>query len=210
MEAMLTRSTDAPVPLGEYVPEADERIMLRGLDWAAYQTLLALRGERRRPRIAYLDGVVELMGPSRSHEFFKSSLGRLLEAWCTEHGIPWTPYGSWHLDDESEEAGLEPDECYIFGPDPKAIDLPQLAVEVVWTSGGINKLEIFRRLGIQEVWFWKRDVISVYVLGPTGYQEREGSAHLPGIDLELLCRLAGVTPVSEAIAELQRAVRDKR
>jgi hypothetical protein len=30
------------------------------LDWDGYQTLLDLRGERPQPRMAYLDGVVEL------------------------------------------------------------------------------------------------------------------------------------------------------
>lgn len=203
MVAMVSRSTDAPVPLGEFVPMADQRILLRGLDWAGYQSLIAMRGDRRSPRIAYLDGVAELMAPSRNHDGIKSVLGCLVEAYCTEREIAWTPYGSWLVDDESEEAGLEPDECYIFGPDPKAVALPELAIEVVWTSGGINKLEIYRRLGIGEVWFWKDDTIQVFRLGPDGYLQHAESGCLPGIDLALLCRLALVTPVSAAVAELR-------
>ncbi len=186
---------------------ADERIVLRGVSWAGFQSLLALRGDRRRPKIAYLDGAVELMGPSRNHEGIKSSIGCLIEAFCSEHGVAWSPYGSWLLDDESEDAGVEPDECYVFGAEPLRKPVPDLAIEVVWTSGGIDKLEIYRRLGISEVWFWKQEVISVYVLDGPRYNARPRSAWLPQLDLELVCRLASVTPVSEAVAQLRAAVR---
>ena len=207
MDAMVSRSTDAPVPLGEFVPEADRRIVLHGLGWAGFQTLLALRGERRGPRIAYLDGSVELMGPSQTHEGIKSNLGCLLEAYCTERGIAWSPYGSWHLDDESEDAGAEPDECYVFGPDPKSKELPDLVIEVVWTSGGINKREIYRRLGIREVWFWKRDALTAFVLVGDDYVQHDESECIPGVDLALLCRLAEMTPTSAAVSELRELLR---
>lgn len=127
MAAMISRSTSAPVPLGEYVPSADERIVIRNVGWAGFQALLALRGERRRPRMAYLDGSVELMGASRDHEGIKSTIGCLVEAYCLARKIPFSPYGSWLLDDESEDAGIEPDECYVFGANPRSIDRPELA-----------------------------------------------------------------------------------
>lgn len=203
----MSHSTDAPVPLGEFVPEADRRIVLHGVGWAGYQALLALRGERSSPRIAYLDGAVELMGASRKHESIKSNLGCLVEAYCTERGIHWSPFGHWLLDDESEDAGAEPDECYIFGADPDAKDIPDLVVEVIWTSGGLNKREIYRRLGVREAWFWKRDVLAVFVLEGDQYVERNASEWVPGIDLALLCRLAAVTPTSAAVAELREILR---
>ena len=201
-----SQSTSEPIPLGEYVPTADQRILLRGLSWAGFQALIALRGERPVPRMAYLDGVVELMGPSRNHEVITSSIGCLVEVFCSERGIAWTPYRSWLLDDESEEAGAEPDECYIFGRDQSA-NRPALAIEVVWTSGGLNKLEVYRRLGVGEVWFWKRDVISVHVLGPDGYETRDRSVCLPDIDLSLLARLARHDVVSDAVDELRKILR---
>ena len=53
------------------------------------------------------------------------------------------------------QRGVEPDECYVFGdaPDPER---PDLAIEVVWTRGGIDKREIYRALGVRELWFWRR------------------------------------------------------
>ena len=67
-----------------------------------------------------------------------------------------------------KEAGCEADECYIFGPRPRDKARPDLAIEVVWTSGGLDKLEVYRRLEVGEVWFWKDGVIAVHVLDRDG------------------------------------------
>jgi Uma2 family endonuclease len=205
MAAMVSCSTPALIPPGEYVPTADQRIVLRGLSWAEFQTLLAVRGERRY-RMAYLDGAVEIMGASRGHEGKKSMIRCLLEAYCLDRDIALTPYGSWHLDDESEEAAAEPDECYVFAANPKTKSAPDLAIEVVWTSGGINKLEIYRRLQIDEVWFWKAQELVVYGLTPDGYQPRERSRWIPELDVALLCRLSEVEPLNEAVKQLRAAL----
>jgi Uma2 family endonuclease len=207
MTAMISGSTKAPVRLGEYVPTADSRILMNGVDWEGYEALLALRGERRWPRMAYLDGVVELMGTSRGHETIKSNIGCLIEGFCFERDVPFSPYGSWHQKARAKKAGAEPDECYIFSATPKQKDKPDLVIEVIWTSGGIDKLEIYRRLQIGEVWFWEEDDIQVYVLGAKGYQRRTRSACLPELDLALLARLAQIEPTSEAVKQLRQALR---
>jgi Uma2 family endonuclease len=206
MLAMVSRTTDAPVPLGEYVPTADTRIVMWSMSWTAYQSLLALRGERRRPKLAYLDGALEIMTTSRHHEHIRAVIGRLVEAYCTERRIPWSPYGTWTQQDESEEAGVEPDECYIIDQDPKRKDRPDLAIEVAWTTGGIEKLDIYHRLRIGEVWIWKNDAITVHVLGPDGYEVRAESVCVPGIDLQLVCRLVPVEPTSEVVAQFLAAL----
>lgn len=204
MAAMVSTPAPTVIPPGEYVPTADQRIVFRGVTWADFQTLLRIRGDRRY-RMAYLDGAVEIMGASRGHEGKKSMIGRLLEAYCLDRDIPLTPYGSWHLESEADEACAEPDECYVFAADPKTKDSPDLAIEVVWTSGGIDKLEIYRRLGVDEVWFWKRDALTVYGLTETGYQPRAESRHVPGLDIALLCKLSDIEPLNEAIKQLRAA-----
>jgi Uma2 family endonuclease len=206
MAAMVSTPVPASIPPGDYVPNADERILLHGLDWARFESLVALRGERRRPRVAYLDGVVELIGPSRGHESTKSDLGRIVEHYCLLSDILITPYGSWLIKDQPEEAGAEPDECYIFGPDPESKDRPDLVIEVVWTSGGIDKLEIYRRLGIAEAWFWKDGRLAVYRLGPSGYQLVPRSQWVPDIDFDLVLSLIGVKPINEVVRRLREAL----
>ena len=49
MAEMVSRTTDAPVPLGDYVPTADSVIVMSGITWEGFESLLALRGERSRP-----------------------------------------------------------------------------------------------------------------------------------------------------------------
>lgn len=191
------------MPLGEYVPTADQRIVIGGVSWGAFEALLAARGERSAPRMAFLDGVVEIMGPSRDHEGIKSMIACLIEAYCLDRGVVLAPYGSWLLSAERERAGVEPDECYVFGPDPKSKARPDLAIEVVWTSGGIDKLEAYRRLGVAEVWFWIDDAISVHVLVGEHYEGRTRSACLPELDLALIARLCALDTLNDAIAQLR-------
>jgi Uma2 family endonuclease len=206
MTAMLARSTDAPVPLGEHVPNANQRIEMYDVSWQGFETLLALRGERRWPRLAYLDGTVELMGASQQHERIKSMIGRLIEAYCLDRDIYMMPYGSWLQKRKTKKAGVEPDECYIFDAQPQRKNKPDLAIEVVWTSGGIDKLEIYKRLQIAEVWYWENDSLVVYVLGPAGYAKRKASVCVPGLDLELVCKLVACTTVNEAVKKLRAAL----
>ena len=205
---MISRWTEPPVSLGDYVSVEDQPVVIEGVDWDGYEALLALRGERSQPKLAYLDGAVELMSTSRIHEGLKSGVGRLVEAFCFERDIDFSAYGNWTLTQRIKRASVEADECYIFGSRPMDKDRPDLAIEIVWASGGINKLEAYRRLEVGEVWFWKRDAISVHVLGRDGYAAHERSVCLPALDLELVCRLARVEPMSEAIRQLRAILRN--
>jgi len=126
-------------------PTEDKIVVLRGMRWSDYERMLEVRGERGAPRFAYLDGELEIMTPSRSHESIKSRIGRLVEVWCLESGVEFSPYGSWTLANRGAERGLEPDECYVFGNVAEPLH-PDLAIEVVWTTGGIRKLDISRAL----------------------------------------------------------------
>ena len=178
---------------------------MNAVSWDGLWALIAMRGERPRPRYAYVDGRLELRGSSRDHEYIRRCVAAVLEAYCLERDIAFTTYGHWLLYDESAAAAIEPDECYIFGPDPKNKPLPELAIEVVWTSGGIDKLEIYRRLRVGEVWFWKDEVITVYRLDGERYVSRDRSELLPSIDMALVTRLSLVEPTSEAARKMREA-----
>ncbi len=194
MAVMMRRSTMDPVPLGEYVPTADQRIVLSGVSWDAFETFLTLRGDQR-PRVTYLNGTLELMSPSKDHESIKKRFATVVEAYLNHARITYEGVGSWLLKHAPEEAGLEPDECYILHDITK--QRPDLAIEVVWTSGGINKLEVFRRLGIPEVWFWINDTISVHVLTGIAYETRRVSACLPDFDFALVIEMLSLGSLSD-------------
>lgn len=132
-----------PTPASGY--SADQRLIMHNVPWSAYEAQLELRGDAPVPRVAYLEGAMELVSPSRDHERLKSYIGCLIEAYALERDVDLSPYSAWTLRKEPRAAGLEPDECCIVGADQRA-ERPDLAIEVVWTSGGLDKLEIYGRL----------------------------------------------------------------
>jgi Uma2 family endonuclease len=195
------------VPAGEYVPTADQRVVLQDVPWPHYETQLSLRGEKSGPRIAYLDGALEIMSPSKDHERIKSYIGCLLEAYAIERGIDLSPYGSWTLKNAPRASGAEPDECYIVGSDQSATT-PHLAIEVAWTTGGIDKLEIYRRLGIGEVWFWEKRRITVHRLRGDSYELSDRSGLFPDLDINQLASFLELPTVTQAVRTFLEALRN--
>ena len=162
------------------------------VNWEQYETLLARNGDTSAYRVTYLDGVLEIISPSRRHENRKTRIGNLLEIYFLEADINYFPFGSTTLRLEEKSGGTEPDEAYCIGTDK---EFPDLAIEVIVTSGGINKLEIYRRLNVKEVWFWQNDRFSLYYLRSEipvqfvqtyGYEPITRSEILPNLDIELL------------------------
>lgn len=186
-------------------PVEDKIVVLHGLSWSDYQRMLEIRGEASVPRFAYREGQLEIMTPSQPHESLKSRIGRLVEVWCLERGVEFSPVGSWTLEKKEAERGLEPDECYVFGELASATR-PDLAIDVIWTSGGLRKLDIYAPLGVREVWFWKRGRISVHQLVAGEYVESSSSALLPGIDLSELASYLDRPTASQAIREYRAAL----
>src|SRR5690606_1601328 len=118
------------------------------------------------------------------------------------------------LEEKTVEKALEPDECYVFGPATASMlskdgapTRPDLAIEVVWTSGGIGKLDIYRALGVREVWFWRKGVITPRVLRGDDYVDVDASEVLPGIDLALLASFLDRPTTSAAMREYRDALR---
>jgi Uma2 family endonuclease len=203
------RMTTTLPPAIDVARVVDQRVTLRGVDWAGYEALLAMRGESAVPRIAYLRGTVELMSPSTDHEIIKTRLARLLEAWTEEVGIDLEGYGSWTVKKKELERGAEADECYVFAGRGKPTE-PEIAIEVNWSSAGIDKLEIWRGLGVGEVWMWRRGRITVHVLRGETYEEAARSEKLPQVDLAILCELVEA-PLSQsaAVRELRSRLRSR-
>jgi Uma2 family endonuclease len=148
--------------------------------------------------LAFLEGALEIMTPSRFHEVLKSLIGRLVEVWCLEQGVEFSVYGSWTLESKEAERGIEPDECYVFG-DVAEPERPDLAIEVAWSPPRVDKLAIYARLGVPEVWIWRRERISIHTLRGDSYEESPASQVLPGIDLDELASFLDRPTASQAI-----------
>lgn len=185
----------------------DQRITLSGMRWTDYEVMLALRGDRPGPRITYLRGTLELMSPSFNHEAIKKMMARLLEAWALQNDVPLIAAGSWTLRSAPDERGIEPDECYMLGRQKK--ERPDLALEVIWTAGGLDKLEVYRGLGVSEVWLWRDGAIEAHVLEGDRYVRAVRSRLLPALDLDRLARLAVESDQHAALQAFLRQTRQR-
>jgi Uma2 family endonuclease len=172
--------------------DPEERYLIDSTNWEQYEKLLNRIGDAAGYRITYLDGVLEIMSPSRRHESRKTGIGNLLEIYFEEADIEYFPFGSTTLRKEERRGGTEADEAYCIGTDR---EFPDLVIEVIVTSGSINKLELYRRLNVREVWFWRNDRFSIYHLreetpvefvANCGYEQIENSELLPELDIPML------------------------
>jgi Uma2 family endonuclease len=190
--------------------DPDQHVVLRGMSWHDFEALLAIRGDRAGVRMYYLDGEIELMSSTKIHESRKKTLARLLEVWAMESDIELNGFGSWTLKREMREAGAEPDECYIIGDPDK--DVPDLAIEVEWSRAtGLNKQEIYRRLGVRELWTLKSDAtLVVRVRVKDAWVEATKSKLLPKLDLAWLLGFLDIVPQSKAVRTLRDALRTKQ
>jgi len=190
--------------------DRDDRVILHGMTWKDFEIVLAVRGDTAGVRMYYLDGEIELMSPSRGHEGNKTLLARLLEHWAIETGAELEGFGSWTLKEEAKEAGAEPDECYIIG-DPQLKDVPDFAIEVAWSRGGLHKLEIYERLGVHELWMMNRDgTVEIYALEKAHYVPVKESRVLPKLDVAWLAGFLKHPTQHEAVLALRDVLRAKR
>ncbi|MBD2576420.1 Uma2 family endonuclease [Oscillatoria sp. FACHB-1406] len=163
--------------------EIEERANARPVSWQQYEMLLLKLQDTAYYRVTYLNGVLEIVSPSRRHEGVKKRIATLLEVYFEETDTQYYPLGSTTLRQQERLGGTEPDESYCIGEEKT---LPDLAIEVVFTSGGIDKLAVYQRLGILEVWFWQKERFSLYRLEGESYKEIPHSELLPDLDLTLL------------------------
>ncbi len=185
-------------------PSLSGRVVLHCVPWERYDALIQLLGDDYPAlRLTYLEGTLEIMTTSPEHERWKKMIARLVEMWAVESGAKLNGYGAATFRKRAKERGLEPDECYVLG---ELVDVPDIAIEVVKTHGGIDKLDVYAGLGVPEVWFWEEGALAVYGLKGDGYERLEHSALLPDLDLRLLSSFVA-TPVDQT--EAVRAYRDR-
>jgi Uma2 family endonuclease len=200
-----------PAPAAQPIPlpsdSLDQRVCLHDIAWADYEALLAARGDQPGVRVTYLEGELELMTPSVHHESLKTRLARLLEAYAEAAGIPLEGFGSWTLKSQSERRGAEADECYVIGPIATLPEMPDIAIEVVWTRGGIDKLEVYRGLGVREVWIWQDGTLRFYLLQEGAYLAGTRSGLLPDLDPGLIARCMDAPSQTQALKLLRAALR---
>ena len=181
----------------------DSCLTLTGVSWSQFESLEVAFESVGGIIFAYLDGILEIMTVSPEHEETKGTIRALLEAYLREKSIRFYIKGSPTLGSKELGARKEPDESYNLLT-KKAV--PDLAIEVIFTSGGIDKLQLYKRLGIPEVWFWEDGVLSIYCLREE-YERVDRSELLPELNIALLVRYITYFDQYDAVTEFIKALR---
>lgn len=172
---------NAQLPLNsEQLQKQDQTLSLAGMTWTDYEKFNA--EEYLGYRVSYFNEVITLVSPSLSHERIAQTISILVCAYCRKFNLPYFPMGSTRLSNKPL-AGKEPDVSFAFNTDK---DLPDLAIEVMFSSGSIDDLNKYHALGIKEVWFWKNQKITFYQRQAQEYIEITHSQLLSNLTSDLL------------------------
>jgi Uma2 family endonuclease len=185
--------------MAQLLDKTHDQVMTFPGTWESFK--LVQQGLRESPgaRLAYYDGMIEILMPGETHEIFAHIIGYLVTTFLLERGILFVP--TRQKDQEREGvASVQADESYCLGGSKP---IPDLSIEVVYTSGGSGKLKRYQALGVPEVWFWEDGTLMLYHLHNDVYQ-RINCSKLPGledlnIDLLKRCILMAETDFPGAV-----------
>ena len=183
--------------------ERDHLLIIDDVSWGMYLDLDS-KFEDTNTRVSYLNRRIDIMTLSTDHERIKGNLAHLIAAHCFDEGIEFVSQGGATLRIDFQQ-GKEPDDSFIFGTEEKS--RPDLVLEVVLTSGAIDKLEFYAPLRIPEVWVWESAGLGVHVLDGSRYRRAKKSRLLPKFDITLAGQLATATRTSQAVREFRKGSR---
>jgi hypothetical protein len=163
----------------------ERHIMLLNVPWSTYVVLRnTLDGSG--VRLTYLKGSLEIVTPSYTNKVEKKQIARLFELFCLERGIPLYAHGWRTCHREGKARGLEADEYYCRDRDH---EVPDVALEMRTTIPLLDKLEVYRGLGVREVWGYRfGGRFDIRALHGKRYERVEMSGIFPEVDLAAIAR----------------------
>ena len=165
-----------------------DRVIFQNISWPTYQSLVVDFERSPTVRLTYDSGTLEIRMPLDPHESYKKLLGRLIEAATEEIGLEIRSLGSRTCNRENLVSGLEPDQCYYIQNEPmvRGIDQidfnqlppPDLAIEIDITSSSLDRFEIYKDLGVPEIWRYDGEQLTINLLEAGGYRVAKRSIAL--------------------------------
>ncbi|HET6882295.1 MAG TPA: Uma2 family endonuclease [Pirellulales bacterium] len=204
----------APSPLK---PDA---AVLHDIDWGTYSRLLRAFERKRRFRLTYDRGTLEIMSPLWEHEKPAYVLGAFVDCLVQELQLQYEPGRTVTLRRRRKSRGLEPDNCYWIASaaqlagktrlDLRADPPPDLAIEMDVTHSSLDRMSIYAALGVPEVWRVTLEGLTFNFLEGGVYQVRPHSLSFPQLaSADVLAFLAqlGQTGTADLIAQFREWVR---
>ena len=129
-----------------------DRVIIRNVSWATYESLLKDLDNSSAPRLAYDRGVLEIMSPHKGHEEINRTLAAIVEMVFEEMGSDYQNAGSTTFKKKDQERGFEPDSSFYIQNvnqvrGKKRLNMsidppPDLLVEVDLTNDSLNKFPL--------------------------------------------------------------------
>ncbi len=170
----------------------DQIVVLRGVRWATYESLLAHLVDSSAPRLTFDRGDLEIRSLSPEHERLNRLLASFVEEASLALGIDVESFGSTTFKRDDLERGFEPDSCfYIANADRvvgrRKIDLrkdppPDLVIEIDITSASLRKFPIYAQVGVPEIWRYDGVTLAMFKLVGDEYIEIEQSVSVPALN----------------------------
>ena len=168
-----------------------QRVVLQDITWQEFEGVLEELGEHRAARIAYENGLLEIMAPLPEHEDNKEIIGDLIKDLLEELDVEFRSLGHTTYKGEGMMKGIEPDQCFYIQNEPairgkKRLDLsidppPDLALEVDVTSR--THRSIYAALKVSELWRFENGNLQINILRQDRYEESPESAIFPNLPL---------------------------
>lgn len=185
-----------PQPIAQPPRGESSSVLLQGISWETYQSLVQELESQPNKRLSYDNGLLEIFMPLPPHESYKRWTGRFVETLTEELDIEIRSLSASTWSRKDLAKGLEADECYYIQNESTirgkmAIDLtldppPDLAIEIDITNPALPRLPIYRALGIPEVWRFDGTKMHILVLINGKYEEVVASIALPIVTPEIL------------------------
>jgi len=168
-----------------------QRVILQDITWQEFESILEELGEHRAARIAYDNGLLEIMAPLPVHEDDKEIIGDLIKALLEELDIEFRSLGSTAYKNEAMLKGIEPDQCFYIQNElairgKRRLDLlidppPDLALEIDVTSR--THRSIYAALKVPELWRFENGTLQINILRLNAYEESPESSIFPNLPL---------------------------
>lgn len=96
----------------------EQRVILHNISWNFFENLLDELGENRAARLAYDQGMLEIMSPLMPHEHNKRLIEKLIDLLAEELNINIKSVGSMTCKREDLQRGIEPDSGFYIQNEP--------------------------------------------------------------------------------------------
>ena len=166
---MLEHQINLPL---DSLKDKDKTLTLANVTWKDYEILAD--NNQRQYRLSYYKNTITIMSPSRNHEKIVQTIVLLVNAYCRHFKIPYFALGSSDIRNPTTSA-KQPDAQYCFNTEKS---IPDLAIEVVFSSGGKNDLKKYADLQVKEVWIWQNQKLKIFCHENNSWNEKTLSPSL--------------------------------